>query len=897
MVMRPQPTLSALSLHPARGAGIREASLAALAFALALLAVWQLIPVYGLNVAALLALPLAVLAWSFGLKGALVGSVLALPISMAVCLRATVEPMPLSVVSGHAGILFIACVIGRLRDLSERIALELEEHARAVRSLRQGEARNQALLGALPDLIFRLDASGKVSGASGARGRASSLRSASYLDQLLPADAAELMRERAREVLLAGEAGQLEYSLSEQSEARDYEARIVKCAPDQVLVIVRNVTRQKRLARELIAAKEAALEAARSKSKFLANMSHEIRTPMNGVIGMTQLLLETPLSQEQNEYANIIQKSGQSLLLIIDDILDFAKIEAGRMELDRIEFDLHAAVEESLEAFTLQAQAKGLDLGCIFERDVPRRVIGDPTRLRQVLANVVGNAVKYTDRGFVALEVGTAKGARGRLRFRVRDSGPGVANELLPRLFRPLLLGEQGAGIVRDGTGLGLAISRELVQLMDGDIQYQGKAGEGAVFSFEVGLEVVAASAASTNTASFAGVRVLIVRPDDAPARMVDMALRKLGIELEFASEAQVIGRFAAAREQARPYLALLLECGRDAGAEERMISALRRDEKLHKVPVVVVMSSELRGGVTDELRRSATRVLAWPVRQADLVGCLSALLGRSSEPVTVKEPLVIPAKLAARVLVAEDDPINQRVAQRTLALLGCECVVVESGDLAVQAVLDSVFDLVLMDVQMPVMDGFEAAAAIRQRERGRRTPIIAMSASSSDADRERGREVQMDSYVTKPVSLEQLRETIAGVLRSSQQSASEAPPPAQPAEAVLDKTKLDELNVLGGGDPEFVRELVRVFNEQAPRYLEMARVALEVQDLSSVSKAAHTLKSSSGYLGAQRLSDLCKELEAIARAKDGAGSARVLEALTAEYDAVRIALAVETGA
>jgi two-component system sensor histidine kinase/response regulator len=878
-----QLTLSALSLHPVRGSGLREASLAAVAFVLALVAVWKFIPVYGLNVAALLALPLAVLAWSFGLKGALIGSVIALPISMTVCLRATVVPMPLSVISGHAGILFIACVIGRLRDLSVRIARELEEHARAVRSLRQGEARNQALLGALPDLIFKLDATGKVSGASGARGRANSLRSASYLDQLLPADASELMRERASVVIDTGEPGTLEYSLNEQNESRDFEARLVKCALDQVLVIVRNVTGQRRLARELIAAKEAAVEAARSKSKFLANMSHEIRTPMNGVIGMTQLLLETTLSLEQREYAQIIQKSGQSLLLIIDDILDFAKIEAGRMELDRIEFDLFAAVEESLEAFAAQAHGKGLDLGCSYGHEVPRRVIGDPTRLRQVLANLLSNAVKYTELGHVALEVTQARA--GRLRFCVRDTGPGVANELLPRLFRPLLLGEPGAN-ARAGTGLGLAIARELVQLMEGDIQYEGTPGAGAQFSFEVSLDVVPGSK-TMQAPQFAGVRVLIARAEGRAPRLLEDALRRLGIELEVVPHAQAIAKLNASGG----YLALMLECDRDSLAEERLLSELRRDEKLHGMPVVPVMGNDARGGVCDELRRSATRVLGWPVRQAELVGCLSALLGRSSEPTPHKSEPPPPAKLSARVLVAEDDPINQRVAQRTLAMLGCESVVVESGDRAVEAVLDSRFDVVLMDVQMPVMDGFEAARAIRLRERGRRTPIVAMSASSSDADRERCREVQMDNYVTKPVSLEQLRDTILGVLRAPGDNDNLAEPRS---EAALDREKLAELDVLGGGDPEFVRELVRMFNEQAPRYLEAARVALDVSDLVAVAKAAHTLKSSSAYLGARRLSELCKELEVLARGGDAQASARMLEALTAEYDAVRIALAAQ---
>ncbi|MEY4515188.1 MAG: hypothetical protein RLZZ450_7310, partial [Pseudomonadota bacterium] len=611
MASRAQLHLTALSLHPARRPGWRETVLASIAFAVALFMVWRLIPVYGISVAALLTAPLAVLAWSFGLRGALLGSALALPLSVAVCLHATDQPMLLAIVSGHVGILFIACVTGRLRDLSVRIARELEEHARAVRLLRHGEARNQALLGALPDLIFRLDATGKVSGASGARGRASSMRSAAYLDQLVPLDAADLMRERVREVLRSGKPGELEYSVSEQAES-DYEARLVKCAPDQVLAIVRNVTKQKRLERELIAAKEAALEAARSKTKFLANMSHEIRTPMNGVIGMTHLLLETALGQEQREYAHIIQKSGQALLLIIDDILDFAKIEAGRLELDRFEFDLHASVQESLEAFAGQAFAKGLDLGCVFDRAVPRRVIGDPTRLRQVLANLVGNAVKYTEHGFVLLEISPAK-ARDRLHFRVRDTGPGVPAELVPRLFSPLLLGENGAGAARDGTGLGLAIARELVQLMEGDIQYECPGEEGAAFSFEVRLDLPTGTAAPERPFELPGLRVAIVRPESAAPRLLDAQLRSVGLECESVSEAEVLAALRRARAEGRAFLAVLIEGGRDLAADERVLSSLR-GEGAEPVPVVVIQAGEVRNALSDDLRRIATRVLAWPV-------------------------------------------------------------------------------------------------------------------------------------------------------------------------------------------------------------------------------------------------------------------------------------------
>jgi two-component system sensor histidine kinase/response regulator len=279
-------------------------------------------------------------------------------------------------------------------------------------------------------------------------------------------------------------------------------------------------------------------------------------------------------------------------------------------------------------------------------------------------------------------------------------------------------------------------------------------------------------------------------------------------------------------------------------------------------------------------------------VRRAELVGCLAALLGRSEPAPSVAAPPK--SVLSARVLVAEDNLINQRVAQRTLELIGCTSEVVENGREALDAVLASTFDVVLMDCQMPEMDGFEASRQIRAHESGRRTPIIAMTAGISDDDRERCREAQMDAYITKPVTLEQLRETIARLIHPPAERASSEEPRVPPIEDVLDRHTLDELNVLGGGDAEFVRELVRLFNEQAPRYLEVARVALGVGDLLAVSKAAHSMKSSSGYLGARRLSELCRELEKVAREGDRAASARTIDALTAEYDVVRHALLAE---
>ncbi len=898
MEARPQTTFPPLSMLPKRHAAARGLGMAAVALAAYLFAMWKLAPFHGLGIAASLVVPLAILGWHFGLRGALIGSVALVPVGLVCCLSVLGGTMAAGVVSGHIGILLIAAVIGRLRDLSMRVDLELEEHARAQRMLRQSQAQNQALLSALPDLIFRLGPGGRVSGASGSRGRANAMRSATYLDQLMPPDAADLVQARAERVFVTGEPVVLDYHVREHDEVHDYEARIVKCAAEQVLVIVRDVTKSKRLQRELITAKEAALEAARLKTKFLANMSHEIRTPMNGVIGMTNLLLETNLSAEQREYAHIIQKSGQALLDIIDDILDFAKIEAGKLELDEVEFDLRACIEESLDAMASQAHAKDLDLACIFERDLPQRVVSDPTRLRQVLANLLSNAVKYTDRGRVAVYVQhtEAGAADGVVRFVVRDSGPGIAADAKQNLFRPVLLGDGATGPTREGTGLGLAIAHELVQLMGGEITCVSEPGHGSEFAFTVRLSPKGLERRTFDELAQdpRGTRVLIVRPDNEGPRLLSEQLSMLSVEGEYALPHTTTAALLRGRDAGKPFLAVLLDMEHDPRRAHECVEAIRNSDA-KDVPIVLIASSDARGGAFDDLRKNATRVLAWPVRQAELGACLSAFVGRGPAEPTLLLPAEDVPLLSARVLVAEDNIVNQKVAQRTLELLSCPCTVVDDGKKAVEAALSGQYDIVLMDCQMPIMDGFEATSEIRAREgRGRRIPVIAMTASSGDGERERCLAAKMDDYLTKPVNVEQLRAMLTRWVRPKSMSRISMELRVSSFEEAIDRKVLEGLKALGGGDNDFVLEMIDLFLEQSPRNLEVMRAALDVGDLPAIGKAAHNMKSSSAYLGAKRLSELCAQVESKAHGREVSFVARAVEALTAEFDAVRRALIEE---
>ena len=536
------------------------------------------------------------------------------------------------------------------------------------------------------------------------------------------------------------------------------------------IYIARDITDRKRDEEELRAARAAAEAANRAKSSFLARMSHEIRTPMNGVLGMTDLLLETGLTGIQRRFAETVHRSGKALLGIINDILDFSKIEAGKLELERVDFDLRRTVEDVVELLAESAHNKGLDVVCAIPADVVTLVKGDPLRLGQVLTNLMGNAIKFTERGEVVVRVSNVEQSPDAavLRFEVCDTGPGIGAEARHRIFENFSQADGSTTRKHGGTGLGLAISKQLVEMMGGEIQVESTPGAGSTFRFTARFGKPEQQAAdSAEHGPLAGLRILLVDHNVSSRITLSAQFAAWGLENDYAAmpeHALETLRTAAAR--GAPYNVALLDHALPGMSAIGLARRIKADAALAKLRLVMLAPAARHADIKEVCQADIDACLAKPVRQSALYDCLAGITAGAARapaapPVAPSPPAAPLQRVHGSVLLAEDNPVNQEVARRMLDSDGYRVTVANNGLEALEAFLRGSFDLVLMDCQMPEMDGFEASRRIREREKesnARRVPIIALTANAMQQDRDECLNAGMDDHLSKPYSREELR-------------------------------------------------------------------------------------------------------------------------------------------